>query len=81
MKSIPIVSRIILLIFFALFFLGSVLSGYITGYLGMDNAYDLKRILVILFIVLSAVGLLWRPSIPIIVLSPFTLWVVASLFI
>lgn len=81
MKSIPIFSRIILLIFFALFFLGSVLSGYITGYLGVDNAYDLKRILVILFVVLSAVGLLWRPSIPIIVLSPFTLWVVASLFI
>lgn len=81
MKSIPIFSRIILLIFFALFFLGSVLSGYITGYLGVDNAYDLKRILVILFIVLSAFGLLWRPSIPIIVLSPFTLWVVASLFI
>lgn len=81
MKSIPIFSRIILLVFFALFFLGSVLSGYITGYLGVDNAYDLKRILVILFVVLSAVGLLWRPSIPIIVLSPFTLWVVASLFI
>ncbi|MCR4532963.1 O-antigen ligase family protein [Shewanella xiamenensis] len=81
MKAIPIVSRIILLIFFALFFLGSVLSGYITGYLGVDNAYDLKRILVILFVVLSAVGLLWRSSIPIIVLSPFTLWVVASLFI
>ncbi|MEL4294206.1 O-antigen ligase family protein [Shewanella xiamenensis] len=81
MKAIPIFSRIILLIFFALFFLGSVLSGYITGYLGGDNAYDLKRILVILFVVLSAVGLLWRPSIPIIVLSPFTLWVVASLFI
>lgn len=81
MKSIPIFSRIILLIFFALFFLGSVLSGYITGYLGVDNAYDLKRILVIIFIVLSAVGLLWRPSIPIIVLSPFTLWVLASLFI
>lgn len=81
MKSIPIVSRIILLIFFALFFLGSVLSGYITGYLGVDNAYDLKRILVVLFIVCSAVGLLWRPSIPIIVTSPFTRWVVASLFI
>lgn len=81
MKSIPIVSRIILLTFFALFFLGSVLSGYITGYLGVDNAYDLKRILVIIFIVCSAVGLLWRPSIPIIVTSPFTLWVVASLFI
>jgi len=81
LKAIPIVSRIILLIFFALFFLGSVLSGYITGYLGVDNAYDLKRILVILFVVLSAVGLLWRSSIPIIVLSPFTLWVVASLFI
>lgn len=64
-----------------LFFLGSVLSGYITGYLGGDNAYDLKRILVILFIVLSPFGLLWRPSIPIIVLSPFTLWVVASVFI
>lgn len=81
MKSIPIFSRIILLIFFVLFFLGSVLSGYITGYLGGDNAYDLKRILVILFIVLSPFGLLWRPSIPIIVLSPFTLWVVASVFI
>lgn len=81
LKSIPIVSRIILLTFFALFFLGSVLSGYITGYLGVDNAYDLKRILVIIFIVCSAVGLLWRPSIPIIVTSPFTLWVVASLFI
>ncbi|MFB2761866.1 O-antigen ligase family protein [Shewanella xiamenensis] len=81
MKSIPIVSRIILLTFFALFFLGSVLSGYITGYLGVDNAYDLKRILVVLFIVCSAVGLLWRPSIPIIVTSPFTLWVVVSLFI
>ncbi|WP_218677980.1 O-antigen ligase family protein [Shewanella xiamenensis] len=81
MKSIPIVSRIILLTFFALFFLGSVLSGYITGYLGVDNAYDLKRILVVLFIVCSAVGLLWRPSIPIIVPSSFTLWVVASLFI
>uniref|UniRef100_A0A5B8QS86 O-antigen ligase domain-containing protein n=2 Tax=Shewanella decolorationis TaxID=256839 RepID=A0A5B8QS86_9GAMM len=81
LKSIPIVSRIILLTFFTLFFLGSVLSGYITGYLGVDNAYDLKRILVVLFIVCSAVGLLWRPSIPIIVTSPFTLWVVASLFI
>lgn len=81
LKSIPIVSRIILLTFFALFFLGSVLSGYITGYLGVDNAYDLKRILVIIFIVCSAVGLLWRSSIPMIAPSPFTLWVVVSLFI
>ncbi|QRK79235.1 O-antigen ligase family protein [Shewanella sp. LZH-2] len=81
MQSIPIFSRIFLLTFFALFFLGSVLSGYITGYLGVDNAYDLKRILVILFVVLSAVGLLWRSSIPMIVPSPFTLWVVVSLFI
>lgn len=81
MQSIPIFSRIILLTFFALFFLGSVLSGYITGYLGVDNAYDLKRILVIIFIVCSAVGLLWRSSIPIILPSPLTLWVVVSLFI
>ena len=81
MQSIPIFSRIILLTFFALFFLGSVLSGYITGYLGVDNAYDLKRILVIIFIVCSAVGLLWRSSIPMIAPSPFTLWVVVSLFI
>lgn len=81
MQSIPIFSRIFLLTFFALFFLGSVLSGYITGYLGVDNAYDLKRILVIIFIVCSAVGLLWRSSIPMIAPSPFTLWVVVSLFI
>lgn len=81
MQSIPIFSRIFLLTFFALFFLGSVLSGYITGYLGGDNAYDLKRILVIIFIVCSAVGLLWRSSIPIILPSPLTLWVVVSLFI
>ncbi|WHF56034.1 O-antigen ligase family protein [Shewanella xiamenensis] len=81
MQSIPIFSRIFLLTFFALFFLGSVLSGYITGYLGVDNAYDLKRILVIIFIVCSAVGLLWRSSIPIILPSPLTLWVVVSLFI
>lgn len=47
----------------------------------MDNAYDLKRILVIIFIVCSAVGLLWRSSIPMIAPSPFTLWVVVSLFI
>lgn len=47
----------------------------------MDNAYDLKRILVIIFIVCSAVGLLWRSSIPIILPSPLTLWVVVSLFI
>ncbi|ASF15990.1 hypothetical protein FJD32_020925 [Shewanella sp. LC6] len=81
MQSTPIFSRIILLTFFALFLLGSVLSGYITGYLGVDNAYDLKRILVIIFIVCSAVGLLWRSSIPMIAPSPFTLWVVVSLFI
>ncbi|PWH04167.1 O-antigen ligase domain-containing protein [Shewanella xiamenensis] len=81
MQSIPIFSRIFLLTFFALFFLGSVLSGYITGYLGVDNAYDLKRILVIIFIVCSAIGLLWRSSIPIILPSPLTLWVVVSLFI
>lgn len=47
----------------------------------MDNAYDLKRILVIIFIVCSAIGLLWRSSIPIILPSPLTLWVVVSLFI
>lgn len=81
MQSTPIFSRIILLTFFALFLLGSVLSGYITGYLGVDNAYDLKRILVIIFIVCSAVGLLLRSSIPMIAPSPFTLWVVVSLFI
>jgi len=81
LQSIPIFSRIFLLTFFALFFLGSVLSGYITGYLGVDNAYDLKRILVIIFIVCSAIGLLWRSSIPIILPSPLTLWVVVSLFI
>jgi O-antigen ligase len=81
LQSTPIFSRIILLTFFALFLLGSVLSGYITGYLGVDNAYDLKRILVIIFIVCSAVGLLWRSSIPMIAPSPFTLWVVVSLFI
>lgn len=80
MQSTPIFSRIILLTFFALFLLGSVLSGYITGYVGVDNAYDLKRMLVIIFILLSAVGLLWRASIPISILSPFTLGVVASLF-
>lgn len=77
----PIFSRTILLAFFAIFFLSSVLSGYLTGYIGVDNIYDLKRMLVIFFIVFSSGCILFRSSFLVSIPSCFTLLVVISLFI
>lgn len=74
-------SRIILLLFFAIFFMGSLLSGYFSGFAGLGNSYDLKRILVIVFVMVAMVLLSYRKSVPIAILSPYTCWVVSVIFI
>ncbi|SUI41879.1 O-antigen ligase family protein [Shewanella baltica] len=74
-------SRIILFLFFAIFFMGSLLSGYLSGFAGLGNSYDLKRILVIVFVMVAMVLLSYRKSVPIAILSPYTCWVVSVIFI
>ncbi|MGI2201934.1 O-antigen ligase family protein [Shewanella baltica] len=74
-------SRIILLLFFVTFFMGSLLSGYLSGFAGLSNSYDLKRILVIVFVMVAMVLLSCRKSVPIAMLSPYTCWVVCVIFI
>lgn len=74
-------SRIILFLFFAIFFMGSLLSGYLSGFAGLSNTYDLKRILVIVFVMVAMVWLSYRKSVPIAILSPYTCWVFCVIFI
>lgn len=61
--------------------MGSLLSGYLSGFAGLGNSYDLKRILVIVFVVVAMVLLSCRKSVPITILSPYTCWVVCVIFI
>lgn len=61
--------------------MGSLLSGYLSGFAGLGNSYDLKRILVIVFLVVAMVLLSYRKSVPITILSPYTCWVVCVIFI
>lgn len=61
--------------------MGSLLSGYFSGFAGLGNSYDLKRILVIVFVVVAMVLLSYRKSVPIAILSPYTCWVVSVIFI
>lgn len=61
--------------------MGSLLSGYLSGFAGLGNSYDLKRILVIVFVVVAMVLLSYRKSVPIAILSPYTCWVVSVIFI
>lgn len=74
-------SRIILLLFFVIFFMGSLLSGYLSGFAGLSNSYDLKRILVIVFVMVTMVLLSWRKSVSIVMLSRYTCWVASTIFI
>ncbi len=61
--------------------MGSLLSGYLSGFAGLGNSYNLKRILVIVFVVVAMVLLSCRKSVPITILSPYTCWVVCVIFI
>lgn len=61
--------------------MGSLLSGYLSGFAGLSNTYDLKRILVIVFVMVAMVLLSYRKSVPIAILSPYTCWVVCVILI
>ncbi|MBW3532822.1 O-antigen ligase family protein [Shewanella sp. NKUCC06_TVS] len=61
--------------------MGSLLSGYLSGFAGLSNTYDLKRILVIVFVMVAMVLLSYRKSVPIAILSPYTCWVFCVIFI
>lgn len=61
--------------------MGSLLSGYLSGFAGLSNSYDLKRILVIVFVMVAMVLLSCRKSVPIAMISPYTCWVVCVIFI
>lgn len=74
-------SRITLLLFFAIFFMGSLLSGYLSGFAGLSNSYDLQRILVVVFVMVAMVLISWRKSVSIVILSRYTCWVVSTIFI
>lgn len=74
-------SQILLLLFFSTFFCGSLFSSYFMGMLEVNNSYDLKRCLVIVFTILATVFLLCGKSVQIILPSRFTCFSVCTIFI
>lgn len=65
-------ARIVLMLFFVIFFIGSILSDYVIGIFGVSNSYDLKRILVIAFVMATTVFLSWGRSVQVVIPSNFT---------
>jgi len=60
------------MLFFVIFFIGSILSDYVIGIFAVSNSYDLKRILVIAFIMAATVFLSCGRSVQVVIPSRFT---------
>lgn len=60
------------MLFFVIFFIGSILSDYVIGIFGVSNSYDLKRILVIAFVMATTVFLSWGRTVQVVIPSHFT---------
>lgn len=65
-------ARMILMLFFVIFFISSILSDYVIGIFGVSNSYDLKRILVIAFVMTSMVFLSCGIIVRVVIPSRFT---------
>lgn len=74
-------ARIVLMLFFVIFFIGSILSDYVIGLSGVSNSYDLKRILVIVFAMVAMVLLSWRREVRVVMLSHFTCMTLGTILI
>lgn len=74
-------ARIILIVFFTVFFMGSILSDYFVGVTGGSNSYDLKRILIISFVMLVIVFISWGKEVRIAIPSRFTCVTISCIFI
>lgn len=74
-------ARIILIVFFAVFFMGSILSDYFIGVTGVSNSYDLKRILIISFVMLVVLFISWEKEVRIAIPSRFTCVTISCIFI
>lgn len=74
-------ARIVLMLFFVIFFIGSILADYVIGLSGVSNYYDLKRLLVIVFAMVAMAFLSWRRVVRVVIPSRFTCVTLSSILI